>query len=66
MQGTVSTEHVNVRVPDQGLAALDEYLARHTQDEITDAMNRVCDEVGGKNDAFLAAVGRRVLTDTEW
>ena len=47
-------------------AALDEYLARHAQDEVTDAMNQVCGEVGGNDDAFLAAAGRRVLADTEW
>ena len=47
-------------------AALDEYLARHAQDEVTDATNRVCGEVGGDDDAFLAAAGRRVLADTEW
>ena len=47
-------------------AALDEYLARHAQDEVTDSMNRVCDEVGGNDDAFLAAAGRRVLAATEW
>ena len=47
-------------------AALDEYLARHAQDEVTDVLNRVCDEVGGTDDAFLAAAGRRVLADTEW
>ncbi|MCY3831219.1 MAG: hypothetical protein OXF89_18995 [Rhodospirillaceae bacterium] len=47
-------------------AALDEYLARHAQDEVTDAMNRVCGEVGGTDDAFLAAAGRRVLADSEW
>ena len=47
-------------------AALDEYLARHAQDEVTDVMNRVCGEVGGTDDAFLAAAGRRVLADTEW
>ena len=47
-------------------AALDEYLARHAQDEVTDALNRVCDEVGGNDAAFLAATGRRVLADTEW
>ena len=47
-------------------AALDEYLARHLQDEVTDAMNRVCGKVGGTDDAFLAAAGRRVLADTEW
>ena len=47
-------------------AALEEYLARHAQDEATDAMNRVCGEAGGDDDAFLAAAGRRVLADTEW
>lgn len=46
-------------------AALDEYLARHAQDEVTDAMNRVCGELGGNDDTFAAA-GRRVLADTEW
>ena len=47
-------------------AALDEYLARHAQDEVTEAINRVCGEVGGNNDIFLATVGRRVLADSEW
>ena len=47
-------------------AALDEYLARHADDEVTDAMNRVCVDVGGNDDSFLAAAGRRVLADTEW
>ncbi len=47
-------------------AALDEYLARRAQDEVTDAMNRACDEIGGKDDAFLAAAGRQVLANTEW
>ena len=47
-------------------AALEEYLARHAQDEVTGAMNRVCGELGGNDDAFLAAAGRRVLADTEW
>ena len=47
-------------------AALDEYLVRHAEDEVTDAMNRVCAEVGGTDDAFLAAAGRQVLASTEW
>ena len=47
-------------------AALDEYLARHALDEVTDTMNRVCDEVGVNNDAFLAAAGRRALGRIEW
>ena len=47
-------------------AALDEYVARHANDEITDTMNRVCDEVGDNDDAFLAAAGQRVLDRVEW
>ena len=47
-------------------AALGEYLARHAQDEVTEAMNRVCGEVDGNDDAFFAAASRRVLANTEW
>ncbi len=47
-------------------AALREYVARHVPDEITEAMNRVCDEVGGESDAFSDAAGRRVLERVEW
>ena len=47
-------------------AALDEYLVRHAGDEVTDAMNRVCDKVPANSDAFLAAAGKRVLANTEW
>ena len=42
-------------------AALDEYVARHATDEVTDTMNRVCAEAGHEEDAFLAAAARRVL-----
>ena len=47
-------------------AALDEYLARHMDDEVTHAMNRVCDRVGENDDAFLAAAGRQVFDRIEW
>ncbi len=47
-------------------AALCEYVARHAPDEVTDAMNRVCDEVGSESDAFAAAAARRVLERVEW
>ena len=46
--------------------ALAEYVARHANDEITDAMNRVCDEVGEYDDAFLSAAARRVLDRVDW
>ena len=47
-------------------AALDEYIARHANDEVTDAMNRACDEVGDHDDEFLAAAAQRLLAHVEW
>ncbi len=45
--------------------AIDEYLARHVRDEVTDRMNRVCDKVGKSGDAFLDVAGRQVLDRVE-
>jgi len=47
-------------------AALKEYVARHASDEVTEAMNRVCEQVGDQHDAFVAAAGQRVLENAEW
>ena len=47
-------------------AALKEYVARHAPDEVTEAMNRVCDEVGDRPESFVTAASRRVLENTEW
>jgi metal-responsive CopG/Arc/MetJ family transcriptional regulator len=47
-------------------AALTEYVARHAPDEVTAAMNRVCAEVDGRPDGFIAAASRRALERTEW
>ena len=47
-------------------AALKEYVARHAPDEVTEAMNRVCEQVGDQQDAFVAAASRRVLENAEW
>ena len=48
-------------------AALIEYIARHAPDEITDALDRVCEHVGAEagGDAFVTAAGRRILERTE-
>lgn len=47
--------------------ALAEYLARHAPDEVTEAMNRVVDELEPHEpDPWLAAAARRVLERTEW
>ena len=47
-------------------AALSEYVARHAPDEVTEAMNRVCGDVGEQTDRFVATAGRRVLERSEW
>ena len=46
--------------------ALAEYVARHSPDHVTDAMNRVCDDLGVGVDDFTAAVSRRILERSEW
>jgi metal-responsive CopG/Arc/MetJ family transcriptional regulator len=46
-------------------AALTEYVARHAPDEVTEAMDRVCADIGDQDD-FVTAAGRRVLENTEW
>jgi len=47
-------------------AALREYIARHAPDEVTEAINRAVDEIGGRKDEFVAAATRRVLERSEW
>ena len=47
-------------------AALAEYVARHAPDEVTDAMDRVCADIGNQEDQFVSAAGRRVLENIEW
>ena len=46
--------------------ALREYLARHSVDELTEAMDQVCAEVEGTKDGFVSASARRILERTEW
>jgi metal-responsive CopG/Arc/MetJ family transcriptional regulator len=46
--------------------ALKEYVARHAPDDITEAMNRVCDELGSSKDEFVSAAAARILERVEW
>jgi len=46
--------------------ALSDYVARHTPEEVTEAMNRVCDALGNPKDEFVSAAARRILERTEW
>lgn len=46
--------------------AVREYIGRHAADDVTDAMDRVCEKVGGARDEFASAAARRVLERSEW
>jgi metal-responsive CopG/Arc/MetJ family transcriptional regulator len=46
--------------------ALQEYLARHAPDEVTEAMNRACAEAGEAKDPFVSSAARRILERSEW
>lgn len=46
--------------------ALAEYLARHAPDEVTEAMNRVVDQLEETTDPFVSRAARRILERSEW
>jgi metal-responsive CopG/Arc/MetJ family transcriptional regulator len=46
--------------------AVREYVARHASDDITDAMDRVCADVGTQPDKFTASASSRLLKRAEW
>jgi hypothetical protein len=41
-------------------------VARHSPDEITDALDRVVADVGATTDPFVARAAARILETTEW
>ena len=47
-------------------SALQEYVARHSPDEVTEAMDRICDQVGDQRDRFVSRATRRTLEQCEW
>lgn len=46
--------------------ALREYVARHSDEEVTDAMDKVCKEVEKAKDSFVSTAARRALERSEW
>ena len=46
--------------------ALSEYVARHTPDSVTEAMDKALDEVNEQADKFLSKAARRTLARSEW
>lgn len=47
-------------------AALREYVARHSPDEVTEALDRVLADVGEGTDPFVTTASRQGLESTEW
>jgi len=46
--------------------ALQEFVARHAPDRLTEAMNRVVEAVGAEMDEFSRKAARQVLERVEW
>ncbi len=46
--------------------ALREYLARHSPEEVTEAVNKACAEIGEVEDQFVASATRRILERSQW
>jgi len=47
--------------------ALQEYVARHAPDEVTEALNQVCADVeDGDDSSLVSAASQRTLKRTEW
>jgi predicted transcriptional regulator len=46
--------------------ALAEYLDRHAPDEVTEAMNRVVDQLATQADPFVSVAARSAIERVEW
>jgi predicted transcriptional regulator len=46
--------------------ALKEYLARHTPDKVTEAMDSVLADLGEVGDPFVSSASRRILERSKW
>ena len=46
--------------------AIKEYLARHTSDNITEAINGVCDLLGTQDSLFTTTAAQKILKKEPW
>lgn len=46
--------------------AVRDYVSRHDPDEITEAMNRVCESTDTRPEPIVKAGARRILERSEW
>ncbi len=45
--------------------AIGEYVARHAPDQVTEALNEVCADVGEEDHGFVSSASRRTLERSE-
>lgn len=48
------------------VTAIEEYLARHTFDNVTKAMNDVCDLLENQDTLFTTAAAQKILAKEVW
>jgi metal-responsive CopG/Arc/MetJ family transcriptional regulator len=58
--------HLNKSRSEVYSLALAEYVARHAPDRVTEALDRVCAELGEERDDFAAVASRRILERSPW
>ena len=46
--------------------ALQDYVARHSSDKLTEAMNRACAETDEKADEFASRAAQHILQHVKW
>lgn len=46
--------------------ALSEYVARHSPESVTEAMNTVCERLDQADNSFVKAASRRILKRETW
>jgi metal-responsive CopG/Arc/MetJ family transcriptional regulator len=46
--------------------ALREYVARHSPDDVTEALNRAMEQIGQTEDRFVTLASARALARVEW
>ena len=48
------------------VVAIEEYLARHETDNITEAMNTVCDLFSDEDSMFVSSAAQNILSKEPW
>ncbi len=46
--------------------ALEEYLNRHSSNDITNAMNDACEKIGQFDHSFIKAASKKILKKEQW